>query len=452
MNPLRLLLVEDDDDQRLVVAGILRGEGHQVTAVDSVEKALHHLGDHGVDLIVSDWKLPGLSGLDLLRQVKENYPDIAFIMVTAYGTIHRAVEAVRAGADNYLTKPYAREALLLALEQAHKHYHLTKENRRLSKELGDRARLVDLIGRSNQMQRLYRKVDKLAATNATVLITGESGTGKELTARALHELSTRKPRPFIAVNCGSIPENLVEAAFFGNERGAFTGADRARNGYFQAAHGGTLFLDEIGELPKTMQPKLLRVLQESRITKVGGVTELAVDVRIIAATNRDLVDDIQQGLFREDLYYRLNVVPIQLPPLRARGEDIPLLITHFLKTHADKHGLPQPELDADARRKLLNHHWPGNVRELSNVLERLILLADEGRITTDDLPMEIGKPSTPQTAAGFQVPETGMCWELHEKSCLQQAMERAEGNRRKAAKLLNLSYKTFLYRLDKHGI
>jgi len=452
MHKPHILFVEDETPQRKLVSSILTSEGYQVTGVGSVEEAESLLAAKSFELVLSDWKLPGRNGFQLLETVRENHPQLAFIMVTAYGSIDRAVKAVRAGADDFLTKPFVREALLLSIERACHARHLLDENRRLNEALGERDHLVDLVGRAPEMQKIFRRVSKLANTDATVLITGESGTGKELTARALHTLSRRAQGNFVAVNCAAIPEGLMESEFFGAEKGAYTGADRMRIGKFEAAAGGTLFLDEVGELPLSIQPKLLRVLQEGTFTRVGGVKEMHTDVRLVAATNRNLNSEVAAGRFREDLFYRLNVVPIILPPLRDRREDIPILVNHFIEIHARKHDISVKKTPVRLLKQLVDYHWPGNARELANVLERLILLCDEGNLSEADLPAEIRGEIQLVGPETFRLPAGGMNWEAHERACLLQAMEMAQGNRRKAARLLGLSYKTFLYRVEKHEI
>lgn len=444
----RILVVEDDADQRRLVSTILKSQGYQVSGAGDLSAARDALRGSPIDLVLSDWKLPDGNGTELLTEVREADRETAFVMVTAYGTIARAVEAVRLGADDYLSKPFERQALLLALDKVLRSRRLQDENRRLTEALGERDRLVDLVGGAPSMQRLYQRVEKLAGTEATILITGESGTGKELAARALHSLSRRSERAFVAVNCAAIPEGLVESELFGVEKGAFTGADRARPGRMETAHQGTLFLDEIGELPLLMQPKLLRALQEGQIVRVGDQRERPVDLRIIAATNRDLAEEVREGRFREDLYYRLNVVPLNMPPLRERRDDIPLLVEHFAGRAARRHGVAVKPFPGAVMRRLLDHPWPGNVRELGNTVERLVLLAEDGVVSAHDLPEA---PRTRQTEA-FSLPAEGMSWEQHERSCLRQALDHAGGNRTRAAKLLDLSYKTFLYRLEKHGL
>ncbi len=450
MTNIKILVIEDEDDQRRLVAGILRNVGHAVDEAPSGEDGLRLLETGAYDIVLSDWKLPGIDGLQVLKEVRDNYPTTAFIMVTAYGSISKAVDAIRSGADDYLTKPYQSDALKLAIEKAHLSRQLVTENRRLAEELGAREQLVDLIGASASMQRLFRRVEKVAGTDATVLLFGESGTGKELTARALHTLSKRNNGPFIGVNCAAVPEGLLEAEFFGAEKGAYTGADKSRGGKFEAANGGTLFLDEIGELPLTIQPKLLRAIQEGIFTRVGSTREVKVDIRIIAATNRDLKQEVAEGRFREDLFYRLNVVPVSLPPLRERREDIPRLVRFFVDRTVKQYGLSFPGFTPPVLKKLIDYPWPGNVRELANVVERMILLSDDDGVGEEDLPSELSQ--TGQGSGAFQVPPDGFSWEAHEHDCLRQALELAAGNRARAARLLDLPYKAFLYRLEKHGL
>ena len=447
---LHVLVVEDDTDQLSLVASLLRGRGYDVVEAASLAAARDACDASAFDLVLSDWKLPDGDGLTLLDELRAASEPTAFIMVTAYGTIARAVDAVRAGADDYLAKPFERQALLLAIEKALRARHLEDENRRLAEELGERDRLVDLVGGSASMKRLYRRVEKLASTDATVLLTGESGTGKELAARALHALSRRSAGPFVAINCAAVPEGLIESELFGAEKGAYTGADRSRPGKFEAAAGGTLFLDEIGELPLVMQPKLLRVLQEGQVVRLGGSREITTDIRLIAATNRDLAAEVAEGRFREDLYYRLNVVPLEMPPLRDRREDIPLLVEHFVARASRRHGVRLAPFPKRLMRRLLDHAWPGNVRELGNVVERLVLLAEDGRISEDDLPESLRTPIP--GADGFRLPPGGLSWDEHERNLLAQALDHAAGNRAQAARLLDLPYKAFLYRLEKHGL
>lgn len=445
---VHVLLVEDDPTQRLLVGDLLSQQGYVVHRAAGLEDARGHLSEANLQLVVSDFQLGDGDGLALLREVRTRRPELSFVLVTAYGSIEHAVQAVQAGADDYLTKPFERQALLLVVQKALRSGALREENRRLNLALGEREQLVDLIGRAPAMQRLYRQIERLAVTDATVLIEGESGTGKELVARALHKLSRRSLRPFIAVNCAAIPEGLLEAEFFGAERGSYTGAQSQRAGHFEQADGGTLFLDEIGELPLALQPKLLRVLQEGRVTRVGSSRETVVDVRLLAATNRDLKREVAEGRFREDLYWRLNVVGLQLPPLRDRREDIPLLVSHIAERVERQHGLPHCRFPRGLLRALMDRSWSGNVRELANTVERLLLLAEDGEPSADDLP-DLGRA---RSDGGIHLPAEGLDWDAMERSLLQQALQQTQGQRKRAAALLGLPYKAFLYRLEKHAL
>ncbi len=441
-----LLLVEDDDAQRALVAELLRGAGHEVVEASSQAEAEQALESTALSLVISDYKLAQGDGLGLLASVRKLRPELSFVLVTAYGSIEHAVAAIHAGADDYLAKPFSRQALLLAVDKALRTRALREENRRLSDDLQSREHLVDLIGKAPAMQRLYRQIQKLAPTEATLLLYGESGTGKELVARAVHRLSRRSDGPFVAVNCAAIPEGLIEAEFFGAERGAYTGSHAARAGLFEQANGGTLFLDELGELPMSLQPKLLRALQEGCITRVGGRGEIRLDIRVVAASNRELIREVHEGRFREDLYYRIAVVTLDLPPLRERREDIPLLVDHFAVRARRQHGLPDQPLPKALLRALMDRPWPGNVRELGNVVERLLLLAE-------DEPSLHDLPATDAAIDNqFKLPAEGLQWEALERSLLGQALQRCDGNRSQAAALLGLTYKAFLYRLEKFGI
>lgn len=445
MNPsISILVVEDEDDQRLLVCSILKRAGFSIVEADSVTTAKMMLQQHPIDLIFSDWKLHNENGLDLLDHILSEFPDCAFILATGHGSITHAVDSIRAGADDYLVKPYQKETLLFAVERVCRARQLISQNKTLKKAISEREQLVDLVGKAPCMQQLYDKIERLADTRATVLISGESGTGKELTAQALHQLSDRKDKPFVAVNCSAIPESLAEAEFFGAEKGAFTGAIKRQIGKFEYANGGTVFLDEIGELPLSLQPKLLRLLQEGRFTRIGGNKEIEVDVRLVAATNRNLEEEVDQGRFREDLFYRLNVVPLEMPPLRYRSEDIPALVNHFSEVASRRHQLERVSFSASVLKRLIQHTWPGNVRELGNVVERMVLMADSGVASSDEIPK-----TQAADAINFTLPAKGINWQQHEKNCIEQAMALASGNRTQAAKLLGLSYKAFVYRLDK---
>ena len=447
---MHILLVEDEQDQREIIADILEAEGYAVEQADCVEQAILTLKsciseNQLPDVIFSDWKLGNLTGLNLLDYVKTNRLQLGFVVATAYGSIGHAVEAMKHGADDYLSKPFRSQELLLAINKANTANNLRLQNTRLTAQLSEQQNLVDLVGNAPCMQKVYERIKRVSNTVATVLITGESGTGKELAARALHQLSDRNSANFIAINCGAIPESLAEAELFGAEKGAYTGADERKIGKLESANEGTLFLDEIGELPLALQAKLLRFLQEGVITRLGSNQEVSLNVRIIAATHRDIPELISNSQFRQDLYYRLNVVPLEMPALRDRKEDIPKLIYHFIDKYQKQYGTGVAKLSADTKKSLCDHPWPGNVRELSNRLERYVLLGDETELSQD-----LNKDKTPfQPTSEFVLPENGLNWMTFEKHCLHQALQMSDGNKTKAAKLLGLNYKQFLYRLDK---
>jgi two-component system NtrC family response regulator len=448
--PVSILVVEDEHDQRKLIAGILAREGYDLRSAASVDRALEAISDEVPDLVLCDWRMPGRDGGELLAEVRGRALGCGFIVMTAYGSIAHAVEAIRLGADDYLGKPFEREALLLAVHRVLRTRRLETENRLLREAVGEENRFGRLIGGSPAMKRLYRTIEKVAATDATVLVVGESGTGKELVARALHRSSRRGDRSFVAVNCAAIPETLIESELFGHEKGTFTGAHRRRQGRFEEADGGTLFLDEVASMPLPLQASLLRVLQERRFSRLGGTGEIEADVRVVAASNRDLPQLVRDGQFREDLYYRLNVVSIELPPLRDRRDDIPLLADTFVEQAAARHGREIGRLPQSLVRLLMDYGWPGNVRELANAVERLVLLAEGDHPSADDLPPAILGGSVGGESP-VRLPADGLSWDAMEKSLLRQALERSAGNRAAAARLLGLGYKAFLYRLEKHG-
>lgn len=450
-SPISILVVEDEEAQRRLIVEILKRAGYRLRSAAAVDPALEVIADEVPDLVLCDWRMPGRDGGELLTDVRQRGLGCGFIVMTAYGSIAHAVEAVRLGADDYLGKPFERDALLLAVQRVLRTRRLENENRRLREAVGGEARFGRLIGEAPVMQLLYRTIEKVAATDATVLIAGESGTGKELVARTLHDSSQRKDRPFVPVNCAAIPESLIESELFGHEKGTFTGAHRRREGKFEEASGGTLFLDEIASMPLALQATLLRALQEHRITRLGGSGEIEVDVRVVAASNRDLPQLVRDGEFREDLYYRLNVVSLELPPLRERRADVPLLAGAFLERAVARHGREVGSLSPSIVRHLMDYGWPGNVRELSNAVERLVLLAEEDGLSVDDLPAAVLSSDTGD-ATSLKLPVEGLEWDVMEESLLRQALERASGNRAAAARLLGLSYKAFLYRLEKFGL
>jgi len=444
----RVLVVDDEPPQLQILRLILGAEGYDVATAASGRGALASLRRQGADVVLTDLKMPDLSGIALLEQILREQPGACVVLMTAHGTIDSAVEAMRKGAFDYLTKPLDREVLLLAVSRAVERTRLVSENRALREELRGRFRLENVVGAHGSMEEVFRIVHKVARSASTVLIYGESGTGKELVARAIHVASDRRDRPFLAVNVGALPESILEAELFGYEKGAFTGADARKIGLFEQASGSTLFLDEVGELKRDLQVKLLRVLQEREILRVGGTEAVPVDVRVVAATNRDLEREVKQGRFREDLFYRLNVIPIRLPPLRERRTDIPLLVEHFLAKHGEPGRTRGMELDA--LEALVAYAWPGNVRELESVVERTLLLADGDVIRRSDLPAAVRMRGG--LAAGgvpIEIPEEGLELEALERSLILQALEKAGGNVTRAARLLGLSRRTLQYRLER---
>jgi len=447
-----ILIVDDEKGQREILTMILRKEGFETAEVAGVSEALVLLGRREFDLILTDLKMQGESGLDLLEQVMTEDPQQCVIMMTAHGTVDSAVSAMKQGAFDYLEKPLERENLLVTLKRAFERISLVRENRVLQKRVAEIERIPSIIGDHPKMKEVYRIVTKIAATSSTVLIYGESGTGKELVARAIHDRSTRTTQPFMAINCAAIPETLIESELFGHEKGSFTGASAREIGILEAANGGTVFLDEIGEMNVSMQAKLLRAIQEKEIRRVGGKANLPLDVRIISATNRDLEQEIRKGTFREDLFYRLNVIRIVLPPLRERGSDIVTLANFFIDKYRQATGIQVEGIAKPALKLLMNYTWPGNVRQLESVIERAVLMAEGTVIQPEDLPFEISAVTTQGGVVPFELPPDGINFEEMEKALILKAMERSDWVIGKAAPLLGLSYKTLQYRLDKHGV
>lgn len=446
-----ILIVDDEKGQREILTMILQGVGYDTAEAVGVQEALVLLGKREFDLVLTDLKMQGQSGLDLLEQVMADDPQQCVIMMTAHGTVDSAVGAMKRGAFDYLEKPLERENLLLTLKRAFERITLVRENRVLQKRVAEIERISSIIGEHPKMKEVYRIVTKIAATSSTVLVYGESGTGKELVARAVHDRSPRKDQPFMAINCAAIPETLIESELFGHEKGSFTGANAREIGILEAANGGTVFLDEIGEMNVSMQAKLLRAIQEKEIRRVGGKINLPLDVRIISATNRDLEQEIKKGTFREDLYYRLNVIRINLPPLRERGSDIATLANFFVAKYREASGIAVEGISKPALKLLMNYTWPGNVRQLESVIERAVLMAEGSIIQPEDLPAEISS-LTEGAMVPFELPPEGINFEEMEKALILKAMERADWVIGKAAPILGLSYKTLQYRIDKHGI
>jgi two-component system response regulator PilR (NtrC family) len=449
----RILIVDDEESMRDFLSIMLHREGYQVdTAVDGLQ-AVNHLRDHSYDLVISDIKMPRMTGLELLGHIKDRTPETVVLMVTAFSSTDEAVEAMKQGAYDYITKPFKNEEIRLIVKNALERRELRQENQALKEELGKRFSFEGLVGKSKAMQDVLTMVKKVAASPVKVLITGESGTGKELIARAIHYNSDRHDGPFVPINCGAIPENLLESELFGHEKGSFTGAIRQKPGLFETANNGTIFLDEIGELPTMMQVKLLRVLQENEFRRVGGTKNIPTNVRVLAATNRHLEEAVAEGRFREDLYYRFNVIRVDLPPLRQRREDIPVMIDFFWERFTGQSGVNVSE---DAMRRLIDYHWPGNVRELENVIERATVLGKENQITLDSLPPNLVTGMSTSVTPLTDIPETGMDLDAYlgeiEKEILLKALARSGGVRKSAAGLLGITFRSIRYRLAKFGL
>lgn len=443
----RILVADDEAAQRELVCGFLRKQGFEVVAAASGEQALQLFRQEPVELILTDQRMPNLSGLELLKAARSVQPEIDIIVMTAYGNIETAVEAMKAGADDYLTKPLHLEELLHKIQRICERRRLYAENRELRAALESRHRIEGIIGDSGQMLEVISLVHRVAASEATALIRGESGTGKELIAKAIHYAGPRAARALIRVNCAALPEALLESELFGHEKGAFTGAVATRKGRFELADGGTLFLDEIGDLPLHLQAKLLRVLQEREFERVGSNQTLKVNVRILSATHRDLEALIKSGRFREDLYYRLNVVTIVLAPLRERRQDIPALMDHFLKHFADKNGKPMRGFTHDARQSLLRYDYPGNVRELENLIERAVVLTRNDVIGPGDLPLTLEESEEKGDKENLTAAVEGL-----ERRMIKEALMRAGGIQTHAADLLGITERALRYKLKKYGL
>lgn len=448
---IKILVVDDEPLQREILKTILSAEGYDTETAESAEIALTMLKKIDPDVILTDLQMTGMSGLDFLQSLPEKSVPPAVIVITAHGTISSAVEAVRLGAADYLTKPVDKEKILFAVQKASERSKILKENLRLRSELFSRFKIDGIVGISPRIRQIVDILRRVADSSSTIMIRGESGTGKELIARAVHYNSPRCGRPFTAINCAAIPENLFESELFGYEAGAFTGANGRREGLIEATQGGTLFLDEVGDMPMTMQSKLLRVLQDREIRRIGGKETIRVDIRILSATNKNLEEEVEKGNFREDLYYRLNVVFIEMPPLRERCEDIPDLVATFVRKYNQEFGRRVTDVSREALKALIEYRWPGNVRQLEAVIERSVLLSEGGTLTLDDVGgLLVGRKTAP--SLGFDLPEEGLDFEALEKDLLQKALQRTNGVASKAAKLLHMSYKTFLYRIEKFSL
>jgi DNA-binding NtrC family response regulator len=453
--PPVILVIDDVLAVRQELQEILQGEGYEVETAPDGETGLSRLKGRGFDLVLTDVSMPGLSGLEVLQHLVGHYPETICIIITGYGTIKNSVEAMRLGAFDYLCKPVDPQELCLVIARALEHRRLKWENVRLKKQLHKKYGLDNIIGSSEAITRVFELVQKVADTDSSVLLLGESGTGKELIARAIHYNSPRKDGPLVPVNCAAIPEELLESELFGHERGAFTHAVRTRLGRFEQAHGGTIFLDEIGDMSPALQVKILRVLQDHSFERIGGVKTIRVDIRVIAATHQNLEDLVRLGRFREDLYYRLNVIPIRIPPLRERAGDLPLLAQHFLKECSRRKQKPLKRLSPEALKALLKYPWPGNVRELENLVERLVILSDHEVLGLDDLPERFQSASPLADAAG-ELPAQGVnlpaALQEFERRLIIQALERSNWVKSKAAQLLRLNRTTLFEKMKKQDI
>ena len=449
----RVLVVDDEENIRLVLRTLLRRNGYEVEAAATAEEALELLAGFGPDVVLTDVRMPKMSGLELLAELRTRGSQATVIVMSAYGSVELALEAMKAGAYDYIPKPFKSDEVVLALRKADEREGLRRENRALKEAIAREHQFESILAKSDVMRDLFRTIAKIADYKTTVLITGQSGVGKELVARAVHRRSGRKNGPFVAINCGAIPEALLESELFGHKRGAFTDANSDKRGLFEEADGGTIFLDELGELPLSLQVKLLRVLQEETLRRLGETRDIKTNCRVIAATNRDLAAEVKAGRFREDLYYRLNVLHLHVPPLRERREDISLLMDHFLERNNARLGTNIRGIDAEARRLLLEYGWPGNVRELENTIERAMVLSEGEVIGASDLPPRVRDA---QDAVQMQLTSGDLSIKkasrVIEEVLIRRALQRTRGNRTRAAEVLEISHRALLYKLKNYKI
>lgn len=454
----RVLVVDDEESIREFLEIMLKKEGYEVTCVEDGQQALDLLKKKSVDMVISDLQMPNVTGIELLKQVKDQYPDMLFMMITAFGTTETAVEAMKLGAYDYITKPFKIDEVRINIANALRSQNLEVENRTLKKELKQEYSFQNLVGNSETMHRIYELIRRVSQTPTNVLVTGESGTGKEMVAKAIHYNGPLKDKPFVTVNCGAIPESLMESEMFGHKKGSFTGAVADKTGLFEVADGGTLFLDEVGELPITIQVKLLRAIQERVIRRVGGTDDTKIEVRIIAATNRDLEEMVSTGDFRQDLFYRLNVINIKTPSLRERKEDIQLLANHFLQKYNSRLSKAIGGISDDAMLVLQKYDYPGNVRELENVIERTVALEGGSTILPESLPPFVNTPSGRKLASSHEIEITEDGIDLDkvigqiEKELLVKAIHASGGVKKRAAKLLNITFRSMRYRVEKYNL
>jgi DNA-binding NtrC family response regulator len=451
-----ILVVDDSPKDNQLLTRFLEIEGYKVSSAKDGRAAMGQFKEGKYDLVLTDLKMPHMDGIELLKQVKNQDPNVIGVVVTGFATIDTAVEAMKVGAFDYVSKPYQLDEIRMVVQRALEYKRLQVENVSLKRELKRKYKFENIIGDHPRMQQVFRLIEKVADSESTVLIQGESGTGKELVAKAIHFNSNRRDRYIIPVNCGAIPENLLESELFGHVKGAFTGATTSRIGRFEAADGGTIFLDEIGDMSPKLQVKVLRVLQEQEFEPVGSTKTIKVSVRVIAATNQNLEELVEKKQFREDLFYRLNVIPINIPPLRERRSDIHLLVNHFLKTFCEEKGREVEPIESEVVQFISDYEWPGNVRELENLIERLVILNDRGAITVDDLPEKIRKGTSPRTMDPYEFPEEGLDFNKvvgeFENQIIRAALGRTRGNKNLAAKLLSLKRTTLVEKIKKKGL
>ncbi|MCC6293349.1 MAG: sigma-54-dependent Fis family transcriptional regulator [Bryobacterales bacterium] len=452
MTPARILVVDDDDNLRWVLQTQLEEMGYSVVTASGGEAALAEMDREPPSLVLTDWKMPGMSGIDLLDRMRHLHPEIPAVIITAFGSIQSAVDAMRAGAYDYLTKPIDYDELGLSVSRVLDHFRLLEEVRALRTSLDRKYGFENIIGHSESLLSVLDMAARAAQSNSTILIHAETGTGKELLARAIHVNSRRREKPFVTINCGAIPRDLLESELFGHMKGAFTGAMTHKAGKVELANGGTLFLDEIGEMPGELQVKLLRLIQQGELEKVGATAAVKVDVRIVAATHRNLKAMIEDGTFREDLYYRLAVIPLELPPLRNRQDDIPELVQHFFRKAKQEQGRPELVLPGGLLARFQEYRWPGNIRELENVMERIVVLARGDEIALADLPDFLQRERPAVDVLQLQLPAQGVSLDAVEKDLILRALDRFHGNQTQAAKYLDVSRKALIYRMEKHGI
>lgn len=448
----KILIADDDDSLRRVLEFQLQEAGYAVSTAENGAQALELFSGSDFDCVITDWRMPQMSGLEFMQRAVAIRNETPVIVITAFGDVETAVKAMRSGAFDFITKPFDRQAILLTVAKALKYGEVFAENRRLRRLVHEDFRLENVVGTSEKMRKVLETVERISKTDVTVLIEGESGTGKELIAKGIHFSGVRRDKPFVAVNCGAIPENLIEAELFGYKRGAFTGANFESKGKFEEANHGTLFLDEIGAMPIALQTRLLRVLQEQEITRLGENTVRKVDVRIIAATNENLAELIKENEFREDLYYRLAVVPVKLPALRERREDIPILTEHFLKKSSLKHNIKQPKLEREVFGAFYKYAWLGNVRELENVIERMVVLSDREKLTLEDIPENIKNLQTSSENLWFALPAEPIDLETVEREIIRESLKRFDGNQSQTARYLGITRSALIYRMQKFGL